>query len=135
MYMLDTSICIPLLRGTAPALLQRMRQVPPDDVTISSITFAELQYGVARSARPAVQRDLLMRFCAPLAILPFDGAAAEAYGHVRAMLGRAGTPIGPLDTLIASHARSLGMTVITNNEREFRRVPGLLVENWASADQ
>ena len=86
--------------------------------------------GVAKSSNPARHRALLVEFCAPLAIEPFDGVAAETYGRLRSELESAGTPIGPLDTLIASHALSIGVTLITNNEREFRRVPGLNVENW-----
>lgn len=99
-------------------------------MAISSITLAELQYGVARSARPAHHEALLAQFLAPLAIAPFDGAAAEVYGRVRADLERQGTPIGPLDTLIAAHALSLQSTLLTRNEREFRRVAGLTVRNW-----
>jgi tRNA(fMet)-specific endonuclease VapC len=76
---------------------------------------------------------LLAKFCVPLAILPFDNAAAEAYGALRAELERQGKPIGPLDTLIAAHALSLGVTLVTNNEREFRRVAGLRVANWLAA--
>jgi tRNA(fMet)-specific endonuclease VapC len=132
-FMLDTNVCVELLRGRAPALFQRLRRYEPDDVGLSSITLAELQYGVAKSARPDHNATLLAQFCAPLAILPFDSPAAEAYGTVRAALERSGTPIGPLDTLIAAHALALNLTLLTNNEREFRRVGGLRVENWMSA--
>jgi tRNA(fMet)-specific endonuclease VapC len=128
--MLDTNICVELIRGRASRVFDRLRQHGVDDVAISSITLAELQYGVAKSARPARHALLLAEFCAPLAILPFDNQAAETYGRVRAALERAGTPIGPLDTLIAAHALALGMTIVTNNEREFRRVVGLGIENW-----
>ena len=128
--MLDTDVCVELLRGRAPAVFEHLRQFKTDDVAISSITLAELQYGVARSTRPARHELLLAEFCAPLAILPFDDLAAGTYGRVRAALARAGTPIGPLDTLIASHALSLGLTLITRNHREFSRVPGLHVESW-----
>ncbi len=128
--MLDTNICIALIRGRAPRVFDRLRQYPVDAVAISSITLAELQYGVAKSARPAQNSVLLAGFCAPLAILPFDNQAAETYGAVRAALERAGTPIGPLDTLIAAHALTLDLTLVTNNVREFRRVDGLRIENW-----
>jgi len=101
-----------------------------DNAAISSITLAELQYGVAKSARPEHNAVLVAEFCAPLAILPFDDHAAETYGKVRAALERRGEPIGPLDTLIAAHALSLDMTLLTSNDREFRRVAGLRVENW-----
>lgn len=129
-YMLDTNICVELLRGRAAHAFEQLKRCRVDEAAISSITLAELQYGVAKTARPARHTALLAEFCAPLAILPFDSQAAEVYGAVRAALERAGTAIGPLDTLIASHALSLGITVVTNNEREFRRVAGLKVENW-----
>jgi tRNA(fMet)-specific endonuclease VapC len=128
--MLDTNICVELIRARSPKLFDRLRQQRMDEVALSSITLAELQYGVAKSARPDRNAALLAEFCAPLAILPFDIPAAEVYGRVRAILERGGTPIGPLDTLIASHALSLGVTVVTNNLREFRRVAGLQVESW-----
>jgi len=129
-FLLDTNVCVELLRDRASGLLERLRRFKIDEIGISSITLAELQYGVAKSARPARHELLLAEFCAPLAILPFDHLAAETYGQVRAALECTGTPIGPLDTLIASHALSLGVTVVTNKEREFSRVANLLVENW-----
>ena len=107
-----------------------MQEHEIDEIALSSITLAELQYGVARSARPAHHETLLIQFCAPLAILPFDDRAGRPYGCVRAELERAGTPIGPLDTLIAAHALAVNVTLVTNNEREFSRVVGLAVENW-----
>lgn len=129
-FMLDTNICIELLRGSSVDLLARFEKYEIDEIGISSITLAELQYGVAKSRRPDHHESLLVLFCAPLAIAPFDPPAAEAYGKTRTALERAGTSIGPLDTLIAAHAISLGVTIVTNNEREFIRVPGLRVENW-----
>ena len=128
--MLDTNICIELLRGSAAHVASRMQEHELDEIAVSSITLAELQYGVARSARPAHHELLLIGFCAPLAILPFDDRVGQSYGGVRAGLERAGTPIGPLDTLIAAHALALNITLVTNNEREFKRVVGLTVENW-----
>lgn len=128
--MLDTNICIELLRSGAAQVASRMQKHEIDDIVISSITLAELRYGVAKSARPAHHQTLLIGFCAPLAILPFDDRAAETYGRVRTELESAGTPIGPLDTLIGAHAVALNMTLVTNNEREFSRIGGLLVENW-----
>lgn len=129
-YLLDTNICIELLRGRGAALFQRLRRHAIDEVGISCITLAELQYGAANSARPARHAALIAGFCGPLAILPFDSQAAEVYGRVRAELGRAGTPIGPLDTLIAAHALALEATLVANNLREFSRVAGLRIENW-----
>jgi tRNA(fMet)-specific endonuclease VapC len=128
--MLDTNICVELLRGRAAYAFEQLKCCRVGEAAISSITLAELQYGVAKTARPTRHTVLLAEFCAPLAILPFDNQAAEVYGAVRTALERAGTPIVPLDTLIASHALSLGITIVTNNEREFRRVAGLNVENW-----
>ena len=128
--MLDTIICIELLRGSVAHVASRMRDHEIDEIAISSVTFAELQYGVAGSARQAHHDTLLIKFCAPLAILPFDDRAGQTYGCVRAELERAGTPIGPLGMLIAAHALALNVTLVTNNEREFSRVVGLAVENW-----
>lgn len=129
-FMLDTNICIELLRGKAERVAVRMQDHAIDAIAISSITLGELQYGVAKSSRPAHHETLLVQFCAPLAILPFDDRAAETYGHVRSELERAGTPIGPLDTLIAAHTLAAGLALVTNNEREFERVSGLRIENW-----
>jgi tRNA(fMet)-specific endonuclease VapC len=131
-FLLDTCACIDLLRGRSPDVFRRLRRCDVDEVGLSSVTLAELLYGAARSARPAHHADIVARFCAPLAILPFDDHATGAYGAVRAELERRGTPIGPLDTFIAAHALSLGLTVVTGNDREFRRVEGLRVENWAA---
>jgi len=128
--LLDTDICIHLLRKGGTKLLTRMRRHAIDDIAVSSITFAELRYGVARSDRPGHHELLLAQFFAPIGVLPFDQLAAACYGTVRATLESAGTPIGPLDTLIASHALSLDVTLVTANEREFRRVPKLRVVNW-----
>lgn len=128
--MLDTCTCIELIRGRGEAVLKRLRGYEPEAVSISAITLAELHHGVARSQRPGHNMQALMQFCAPLAILPFDDIAALVYGQVRTVLASRGTPIGPLDTLIAAHALSRHLTVVTSNESEFRRVDGLSVENW-----
>ena len=133
-FMLDTDVCVQLLRGQVPHLYKRLRRHKIDDVAISTITLAELQYGVAKSARPSHHEALLAQFLAPLAIAPFGPAAAEVYGKVRTALERQGNPSGPLGTLIAAHALSLGSTMVTCNEREFRRVEGLTVENWLATD-
>jgi tRNA(fMet)-specific endonuclease VapC len=129
-FLLDTNICIELIRNRSQRILNRLRRKKIGTVGISTITLAELRYGVAHSSDP--QRNLLalLHFCAALDILPFDARAASAYGEVRNSLQRIGTPIGPLDMLIAAHAVSLKAIVVTNNEREFRRVEGLAVENW-----
>lgn len=128
--LLDTNICIELIRGRAPGVLARLRRRRIGTVGISAITLAELLHGAAKSSDPARNRVALAHFCAPLEICPFDHAAASAYGEIRSRLERAGTPIGPLDMLIAANAVALDVAVVTNNEREFRRVGGLRVENW-----
>jgi tRNA(fMet)-specific endonuclease VapC len=130
--LLDTDICIELLRSRAPALFGRLRRRKIGSVGISVITLAELHYGVFRSRTPERNRIALARFCAPLAVHPFDRGVTPVYGRIRAALAAAGTPIGPHDLLIAAHAIALKATLVTNNEREFLRVPGLTVENWVT---
>ncbi len=131
--MLDTCVCVEIIRGRSRSVLSRLRSYVPGTVGISSITLAELEFGVARSSDPARNHLALAQFCAPLGLLPFDERAASAYGGVRHGLERSGTPVGPLDTLIAAHALSLGIPLVTANEREFRLVKGLRVENWSRA--
>jgi tRNA(fMet)-specific endonuclease VapC len=129
-YILDTSVCVEILRGRADNAVNRIRECADDEIGISIITLAELQYGTARSNRPEHHAEVVIDFVTPLVVLPFDAEAAKVYGEVRAALERAGTPIGPLDTLIASHAISVNAAIVTNNVREFQRVAGLHVENW-----
>lgn len=129
-YMLDTDTCIYLIRERAPQVLDRLRALSFGDVGVSAITVAELQLGVYKSQRPAKNRQALGQFLAPLIVADFDYAAAEQYGQVRAALEQQGTPIGSLDTLIAAHALSLDVSLVTNNVREFSRVPRLRVVNW-----
>ncbi|MDO9002186.1 MAG: type II toxin-antitoxin system VapC family toxin [Aquabacterium sp.] len=129
-FLLDTNICIYTIKQTPLAVIERLRQHASDTLAVSSITAAELYFGVAKSGS-ARNRLALSQFLSSLQILPFDQAAADVYGNVRAHLERSGTPIGPLDTQIAAHALALGFTMVTNNTREFERVPGLKVENWA----
>lgn len=104
--------------------------MPLGSVGISTITLAELAYGVKKSVQPEKNQTALNQFLVPLDIAEFDTDAAVEYGKIRAELERGGTPIGPLDMLIASHVKSLGLTLVTNNEREFKRVDGLKIENW-----
>lgn len=130
-YLLDTNICIYVIKSRQARVLERFRACRTGDVGISSITLAELQYGVANSSFPEKNQEALSGFLAPLEILAFGHQAAVVYGSARTHLKRYGTPIGAMDLLIAAHALSLPVTLITNNEREFTRVPGLSVENWA----
>jgi tRNA(fMet)-specific endonuclease VapC len=129
-YLLDTNICIYVIRRRPPQVLARLQRCAVGDIGLSTVTLAELQYGVAKSAFPERNQEALAAFTLPLEILPFDAPAAAAYGPIRATLERQGTPIGAMDLLIAAHAVSLGVILVTNNPREFRRVPGLQVENW-----
>ena len=130
-YMLDTNICIYVMKKKPENVLRRFREELDGGICISSITLAELEYGTKHSSDPVKNEQALLRFLAPLSVLPFGAAAASEYGEVRAYLQSRGTPIGPLDMLIAAHARAEGMTLVTNNMREFERVPELDLENWA----
>jgi len=127
--LLDTNICIHVINAKPPAVLERFRQHRMGEIGLCSVVAAELAYGVAKSGS-ARNRQALEMFLAPLIILPFDDAALWAYGDLRAELERKGTPIGALDTMIAAHALSQQSTLVTNNTREFARVPGLALENW-----
>lgn len=131
-YLLDTNVCIRYLNGRAPGILQKLQTLQPRDVVICSVVKAELVYGAQRSHDPqrslAVQRQFLL----PYRSLPFDDAAAEIAGTLRARLAALGTPIGPHDLQIAAIALAHGCTLVTHNTREFSRIPDLLVEDWES---
>jgi tRNA(fMet)-specific endonuclease VapC len=129
-FMLDTDICIYLIRKKPLQVLEKLKKLSIAEVAISSITLAELEYGVARSSKPEQNSEALQAFVAPLEIVPFDDRAACRYGEIRAWLESEGKVIGAMDLLIAAHAGSLGLTLVTNNLREFERVPGLALENW-----
>lgn len=129
-YMLDTNICIYAMKKKPEKVLRRFKEELYNGMCISSITLAELEYGIKHSSDPIKNEQALLRFLAPLSILPFGPSAASEYGEIRAYLQRQGTPIGPLDMLIAGHARSEGMVLVTNNVREFERVPDLVLEDW-----
>ena len=129
-YMLDTNICIYAIKKKPEKVFQKLQMIEPEDVCISSITYAELVHGVEKSAMIEKNRVALALLLANIRILDFDVNAANEYGIIRAELEKQGTPIGTLDTMIAGHAKSCGCTVVTNNEKEFSRVKGLNVENW-----
>ncbi len=135
MYLLDTNACIALLNQQPgyEDILRRMDGLEYGQVVISSISTAELRFGVEASARVAANRLKLERFLAVFEVVAFDDAASRHYGVLRAYLKAQGTPIGPLDTLIAGHALALKATVVTHNVGEFARVPGLQVEDWLAA--
>ncbi len=128
-FMLDTNICIYVLKNHPPHLKQAFNR-HAEALCISSITLAELCYGAAKSARVAENTQAVEAFVARLDVLAFSPAAAAHYGDIRAHAERAGKPIGPHDMLIGAHARSEGLILVTNNLREFKRIDGLRVENW-----
>src|SRR5438270_10826712 len=128
-FLLDSDTCIYALKQN-DTIIQRLLSTPREDVMVSVITEAELRTGAAKSSSPVKTLRLIENFLGPLTMVEFTSADAIAYATIRARLERAGTPIGPLDTLIAAQALARGLTVVSNNEREFRRVAGLGVENW-----
>lgn len=132
-FLLDTDICIYLIKHKPPQVIARLRELPLSTVAISSITLSELEYGVMKSSRPKQNTFALMQFAVPLEILPFDDLAAREYGYIRSFLEKQGTPIGSLDTLIAAHALALDCILVTNNQKEFGRVPGLKTANWVNS--
>ena len=129
-FMLDTNICIYIIKRKPQAVLERFVRTKISQIGISSITLSELLYGVSKSSRPEQNQIALTQFIAPLEILPYDDQAARFYGDLRAHLEKKGTPIGSLDMLIAAHALAVPCTLVTNNEKEFNRVPNLKVANW-----
>lgn len=132
-YMLDTNICIHVIKHRPEAVIRNFLKHDPNELCISSITYAELMHGVEKSQDVERNRVAITLFLSAISILDFDNYAAEEYGKIRADLERKGTPIGPMDTLIAAHARAEDLTLVTNNTREFDRVEGLDVENWTIA--
>ena len=129
-YMLDTNICIYVINSRPAIVLERFRLERLGDIVISSVTAAELAFGVAKSGSVRNRKALEM-FLSTLEILPFDESAIWHYGDLRTDLERRGQPIGTLDTMIAAHALTTNTILVTNNTREFERVPGLRLENWA----
>ena len=130
-YLLDTNICIYIINERPEKVLQKFEQYPVSDFGISSITHAELQYGVEKSTNTNTNQVALDEFLLPLTILPFHGKRlVTCYGEIRASLESRGKTIGPLDMLIAAHALSLDLTIISNNIKEFSRIPNLNCENW-----
>lgn len=129
-YLLDTNICIYIIKRKQESVFARFRELQPGTVGISSITMAEMQYGIEKSSKPDQNQKALHQFLLPLEIMGFDSLAAVEYGKIRASLEKNGMPIGSLDMLIAAHAKSLGAVLVTNNMKEFERVTDLNVENW-----
>jgi len=129
-YMLDTNICVSLIRQKQRGLIERLTSHDPDEVGVSIITVAELSYGAQKSVQPSQNLRALEQFLLPLEVADFDQSAADTYGLVRAHLETNGNPIGSMDMLIGAHALSLGVVLVTNNIREFKRIPNLRVEDW-----
>lgn len=129
-YMLDTNICIFVIKHKPENVIRKFIEHNPEDLCISSITYAELMHGVEKSQARERNRLAIALFLSPISIVDFDALAAEEYGRIRADLEAKGKPIGPMDMLIAGHAKSKGLILVTNNTREFTRVEGLTVEDW-----
>jgi len=130
-YILDTNICIYIIKKKPEKVFKKFRGLTRGVVGISSITLAELLYGIGKSSKPIQNQVALDQFLKPLNILDFDAIAAKEFGRIRSDLEKKGTPIGSLDTLIAAHAKSAEAILVTNNTKEFDRVTELKVENWA----
>jgi tRNA(fMet)-specific endonuclease VapC len=131
-YMLDTNICIYLIKQQPREVINKFQGIIPGEIAISSVTVAEMMYGVGKSQQKERNKSALESFLAPLEIVDFDFKAAQYYGVIRAYLEKMGTPIGAYDLMIAAHALSFGLILVTNNEREFQRIPDLIVENWVN---
>lgn len=131
-YILDTNTCIYIIKKKPQSVLDRLRQIPLGVIGISVITLSELIYGARKSAYPLKNSEALKQFLIPFELFQFDYNCAIQYGKIRSDLEQNGTPIGPLDTLIAANALSLNLILVTNNEKEFRRVKGLKIENWVN---
>ncbi len=130
-FILDTNICIYIIKQKPSGVIERFKRAEISQIGISSITLSELLYGVSKSSKPEQNQIALTQFVAPLEILPYGNEAAQYYGDLRAQLEKQGTPIGSLDMLIAAHALSIDCTLVTNNEKEFIRIPNLKIDNWA----
>lgn len=130
-FMLDTNACIYIIKQKPRKVLERFHDYKIGDIGISSITLAELQYGVSKSLHPQKNQQALNEFILPLELADFDEDAARAYGEIQTSLEKHGTPIGSMDTLIGAHAVSLGVTLVTNNIREFKRIKNLSLADWS----
>ena len=131
-FMLDTNICIYLIKLKPEKVFKLFQSHMVGDIGISSMTLAELRYGVEKSQHIEKNRQALDEFILPLEIADFDEASAEAYGTIRAALEKAGRPIGPMDLLIGAHALALGVALVTNNTKEFKRIKNLKVVDWTA---
>ena len=131
-YLLDTNICIYIINKQPASVIQRLVKTSIADVAISAITYSELEYGVSKSRHQTKNKIALMEFLAPFTIFDFNEMAAEKYGEIRADLESKGTTIGNMDLLIAAHVLALDLILVTNNEKEFKRIADLKIENWSN---
>lgn len=129
-YILDTNICIYIIKKKPKVVFDRLQEISPNQIFISTITLAELEYGIEKSSFPDKNRIALDEFLKLFTIADFDQLATRHYGEIRSDLEKKGISIGPLDTLIAAHSKSLNLILVTNNDFEFARVEGLQIENW-----
>jgi tRNA(fMet)-specific endonuclease VapC len=129
-YLLDTNICSYILKNRPVSVKHKFDEVGAEHLCISSVVLAELYYGAARHPKSVIIRKEIDDFVSRLLVVAWDEQAANHYGAIRAALEKAGTPVGAMDMLIAAHARSMGATLVTNNQREFERIAGLAVQNW-----
>jgi len=134
-YLLDTNVCVDFLNRRYLSVVEQIQSSLPEDLCLSSVVVAELRYGADRSARKAQNHERLDILTAEIQCLDFDLSAARTYGRLRSALETEGAPIGPNDMLIAAHALSLGLVLVTDNEREFRRVTSLKIENWRQKER
>ena len=130
MYLLDTNICIYAMKGSYPTIAEKLLSINPNMIFVSAVTVGELEYGAAKSHWSERTRNNMYAFLANYEILPFDENDAICFGRFRAMLSRAGTPIGAYDVMIAAQGFAKNLTVITHNLKEFNRIPGLFTEDW-----
>ena len=131
-YLLDTNICIYIHRQRPEKVLTRFQKLKPGDAAISVVTWGELLYGAEKSKQKKKALQMFEEFKTFVPVLPIPEAAGNAYGIIRASLDSKGTPIGNNDLWIAAHAKAADLTIVTNNEREFQRIPGLKIQNWAA---
>jgi len=129
-FLIDSSTCVSILRSRSPRLAERLREVPLDDLAVSAITAAELYHGAAKSREARAETRKVQELLTLVRPIEFGTEAALSYGFIRSFLERGGQVIGPLDMLIAAHALSVEAILVTHNTGEFRRVPGLDVEDW-----
>jgi len=129
-FLLDTNICIYIIKNKYIDIVKKMEKVGIENIGVSSITIAEMEYGISKSTKPNESESKLYEFLVPFTVLDFNVSAARYYGKIRNELNRKGTPIGTMDLLIASIAIANRLKIVTNNEKEFERISGLRIENW-----